>query len=141
MKIVTTIAATEAERAALSEGIVRFNHEAVPELEPESAEVRFFVLARSDSDAVVGGIRATCFWNALHIELLWLSQECRGTGLGSQLLVAAEAKAKELGMELALVMTTSWQAKPFYEKQGYVLLSTIEGMPKGHSSHYLQKRL
>ncbi len=141
MKIVTTTSPTEAERAALSEGIVRFNHEAVPDLEPESDEVRFFVLARGESDAVVGGIRATCFWNSLHIELLWLSQECRGKGVGARLLGAAEAKARELGMGLALVMTTSWQARPFYEKHGYVVLATIEGMPKGHSSYYLQKRL
>ncbi|MCV2350718.1 GNAT family N-acetyltransferase [Paucibacter sp. Y2R2-4] len=141
MKIETTLSATEEERALLSEGIVRFNHEVVPDLEPESAEVRFFVLARNDADALVGGIRAICFWNALHIELLWLSPECRGTGLGSELLKAAEAKAKSLGMGLALVMTTSWQAKPFYEKHGYVLLSTIEDLPKGHSSHHLQKRL
>lgn len=141
MKIITTENATEAEQAVLREGIVRFNHETVPDLEPESAEVRFFVLARDEQDAVAGGIRASCFWNTLHVELLWLSPASRGSGLGAQLLHAAEEKAKQHGMELALVMTTSWQAKPFYEKQGYTLLSSLEGMPKGHTSYYLQKRL
>ncbi len=141
MKIETTTSVSDADRAALSEGIVRFNHECVPDLEPESAEVRYFVLARDEADTLLGGIRATCFWNTLHIELLWLSPASRGTGLGTALLQAAETKAKALGMGLALVMTTSWQAKPFYEKHGYQLLSTIEDMPKGHASHYLHKRL
>lgn len=141
MRIDTTTTPTEAELAALREGIVRFNHEAVPELEPESAETRFVVLARDERDEIVGGLRAACFWNTLHVELLWLSPACRGRGTGTQLMQAAEEKARALGMGLALVMTTSWQARPFYEKCGYVLMGTVDDMPKGHASHWLRKRL
>ncbi|AKQ43094.2 hypothetical protein CP97_02650 [Aurantiacibacter atlanticus] len=40
-----------------------------------------------------------------------------------------------------MVETTSWQAKPFYEKNGYRLIATLNNRPKGHSSHYLTKLL
>lgn len=58
-----------------------------------------------------------------------------------QILAVAEDFARAKGYEKAFVETTSWQAKPFYEKHGYDLLATLEGRPKGHSSHYLTNDL
>lgn len=72
---------------------------------------------------------------------MWLADDCRGNDLGLELLSLAEAKAKELGCEKAFVEATSWQAKPFYEQHGYNHVATLEGRPKGHSSHYLTKNL
>src|SRR4051794_27507681 len=72
MQIALTTRAAPEDAAALRAGIVGFNHAMVPALEPIEAEVRFFVFARGDDGAVVGGIRAACYWNTLHIELLWL---------------------------------------------------------------------
>ncbi|WP_115718534.1 GNAT family N-acetyltransferase [Gallaecimonas mangrovi] len=141
MKIAVTTAATAEDAARLSRGIVEYNHSALPDLEPEDAEVRFFVLARDASGQLQGGIRASCYWNTLHIELLWLSATCRGQGTGRQLLKAAEDFAVEKGMEKAMVETTSWQAKPFYEKCGYQHVATLPDRPKGHASHYLHKTL
>ena len=126
---------------ALSTGIVNFNRSTISDLEPVEAEVRFHVIATDDDEKLIGGVRAACYWNTLHIELLWLSATARGQGSGRQLIGKAEDFARELGCENALVETTSWQAKPFYEKNGYVLMGTLEGRPKGHASHYLTKSL
>lgn len=126
---------------ALSTGIVDFNRSTISDLEPVEAEVRFHVIATDDDEKLIGGVRAACYWNTLHIELLWLSETARGQGSGRQLIGKAEDFARELGCENALVETTSWQAKPFYEKNGYVLMGTLEGRPKGHASHYLTKSL
>ena len=125
----------------LSQGIMDFNKSEVPDLEPNEDEVKFFVFAKDDAGVVVGGIRAICFWNTLHIELLWLSKECRGTGIGKRLIDVAESYAVEQKCEKALVETTSWQAKPFYEKNGYEHIATLTDRPKGHASHYLTKSL
>ena len=125
----------------LSQGIVDFNRAAVRDLEPNEAELRFHVVATDDQGQVIGGLRGTCYWNTLHIELLWLADEARGTGIGRQIMEAAESFAIQSGCEKALVETTSWQAKPFYEKNGYTLMATLEGRPKGHASHYLSKTL
>ena len=126
---------------ALSEGIVAFNETSVPDLEKVEGEVKFFVLAKDDTGALQGGIRASCYWNTLHIELVWLDEAARGSGLGAKLMAEAEDFARANGCEKALVETTSWQARPFYEKLGYSLMATLPGRPKGHASHYLAKSL
>ena len=127
--------------ARLSQGIIDFNRASIPDLEPNEAEVRFHALARDGSGELIGGLRASCYWNTLHIELLWLSEAARGSGAGTRLVEQAESFAREQGCERALVETTSWQARPFYEKCGFTLLSTLDGRPKGHATHYLAKSL
>ncbi len=141
MEIDLTTRAAPEDAAALSDGIVGYNHSRVAGLEPIEAEVRFFVFARNEDGAVVGGIRAACYWNTLHVELLWLSQSLRGQGAGRALLARAESFARENGCQIALVETTSWQARPFYEKCGYTCIATIPDRPRGHSTHTLNKRL
>lgn len=129
------------DAAALSEGIVAFNKAHVPNLEEVADEVRFVVLAKDDAGALQGGIRAVCYWNTLHIELVWLDESARGSGIGATLMAEAEAYAKVHNCEKALVETTSWQAKPFYERLGYTLMATLPDRPKGYASHYLSKSL
>lgn len=130
-----------ADARALSKGIIAFNRRTVPDLEPVESEVRFFALARDACGRLRGGLRASCFWNTLHIELLWLDVDARGRGTGRRLLAAAEARALAHGCALALVETTSWQARPFYEKAGYQWLATLPERPRGHATHMLSKRL
>lgn len=130
------------EKAApLGQGIKEFNRLTLPDLERVEDEVRFHVIATDDDGEVIGGLRGSCYWNTLHIELLWLSEDARGSGIGRDIISAAEAFAKDNRCEKVLVETTSWQARPFYEKNGYRLLATLEGRPKGHASHYLAKTL
>lgn len=141
MNIEITTKPNASDAKAISKGIMDFNQLKVPDLEPIEAEVKFFVFARNELSAVIGGVRATCFWNTMHIELLWLSEECRGKGIGKALIVSAENFAKEHNCEKVFVETTSWQAKPFYEKVGYKHIATLNDRPKGHASHYLTKDL
>jgi N-acetylglutamate synthase-like GNAT family acetyltransferase len=141
MNIEITTTPNEADARTISNGIVDFNNAKIPDLEPLEAEVKFFVFARNEEQKIIGGVRATCFWNTLHIELLWLSEECRGKGIGKQLIDSTENFAREHNCEKVFVETTSWQAKPFYEKFGYTHIATLNDRPKGHASHYLTKDL
>ncbi|QLC26151.1 GNAT family N-acetyltransferase [Parasphingopyxis algicola] len=125
----------------LSQGIIQFNDERVPDLEPVDHEKKFHVFAKDEDGEVVGGIRATCFWNTLHVELLWISEETRGKSLGRKLIESAEAYARQNGCSNVLVETTSWQARPFYERNGYQNIATLNDRPKGHASYYLTKKL
>jgi ribosomal protein S18 acetylase RimI-like enzyme len=139
IELTTTPSAEDAR--TISQGLVDFNHEAIPDLEPEDAAIKFSVFARDNDGKVTGGLRGTCFWNTLHIELTWVSKEARGTGVGSTMVKKAELFAIKHGFEQALLETTSWQAKPFYEKLGYELIATLPQYPKGHACHFLTKRL
>ena len=95
MNIEITTNPNEADAKTISNGIVDFNNAKIPDLEPLEAEVKFFVFARNEDSKVIGGVRATCFWNTLHIELLWLSAAYRGKGIGKQLIDSTESFAKE----------------------------------------------
>jgi len=141
MNIEVTTRPNEKDARTLAQGIIDFNRLQVPDLEPVEEELKFFVFARDASGEIIGGSRAACYWNTLHIELLWLSETCRGEGTGRKIIVNTENFAREKGFEKAFVETTSWQAKPFYEKLGYVHIATLNDRPKGHASHYLVKDL
>jgi len=141
VRIEIELAPSQSDKDALSHGIMGFNDEAIDDLEPVDVEQRFHVMARDIAGVLQGGIRATCYWNTLHLELLWLSEDARGSGVGRKLIDQAEAFAVENNCENAFVETTSWQAKPFYEKNGYRLMATLHNRPKGHSTHYLSKLL
>lgn len=132
---------SEKDKKALSQGIIDFNLQNVPELESIKDEVKFHIFVRDDSNNILGGLRANCYWNTLHIELLWLSENCRGKGVGKKLIRKAESFAVENKCEKAFVETTSWQAKPFYEKLGFEHIATLNDRPKGYASHYLKKNL
>lgn len=137
---VTTAPADEDART-LSEGISAFNARTIPDLEAPEDEVKFSVFARDDAGQVVGGIRAVCYWNMLHIELLWIDEMQRGKGLGRRVIDTAEAFALSKGYRQALLFTNSWQARPFYEKCGYTAQATIADYPEGHEAYLMTKTL
>jgi GNAT superfamily N-acetyltransferase len=99
------------------------------------------VFARDAEGALVGGISGTVNWNWLHIALFWISSEERHSGLGTRLLRAIEAAAIERGCAHAHLDTFSYQARPFYEKHGYVLFATLDDYPPGSARHFLRKAL
>ncbi|MBT3314263.1 MAG: GNAT family N-acetyltransferase [Anaerolineae bacterium] len=141
MKIELTQNPSKEDAKIISGGLVQFNHETIPDLEPQEATINFSIFTRAAAGEITGGLRASCYWNILHIELIWVSEEARGHDIGSQMVKKAEAFAIENGFELALLDTTSWQAKPFYEKLGYEVIATLPDHPKGHALHFLTKKL
>ena len=99
------------------------------------------VFARDAEGALVGGVSGTVNWSWLHVALFWISSESRHGGLGSRLLGAIEAAAVERGCAHAHLDTFSYQARPFYERHGYVLFATLEDYPPGQSRYFLRKEL
>lgn len=142
MEIEVTTTPTPSDMEFLSQGIQAYNRTTAPGL-PEVSEddLKFAVLVRDDKGNIVGGIRATAFWGHLCIELLWLAETARGRGIGKRLVNSAEAFALEHGYRYARVETTSFQAKPFYEKLGYQVFGVLEDFPEGYTSFYMRKRL
>lgn len=73
MKIELTTSPLTEDSKFISQGLVIFNHEKVKDLEPEEPETKFSIFTRDEEDNIIGGLRAICFWNALHVELVWVS--------------------------------------------------------------------
>lgn len=141
MNIVVTTSPSKEELKTLSEGIGSFNQDYLPDDVGFEKDTKFAVIAKDENGKVIGGIRANAFWNYCTIELLWLSQETRGLGLGSNLMDAAEKFAKGKGFGYIRTETLSFQAKPFYEKLGYKVFGELADYPKGHTTYCLVKEL
>jgi GNAT superfamily N-acetyltransferase len=99
------------------------------------------VFARDRDGALVAGVHGQVNWSWLHIALFWVSADRRRQGLGSRLLTAIETAAVERGCSQAHLDTFSYQARPFYERQGYRLFATLENYPPGQQRFFLRKTL
>lgn len=135
MRIELTAEATADDRAAVLSGLVAYNREWA-----EADAVPLAVLVRGDADAVIGGLIGRTFAAWLYVELLWLPESLRGTGLGAELLSRAEREAARRGCLGAHLNTFSFQAPGFYQRQGYEAFGTIEDSPPGHRRIFLRKR-
>ena len=93
-----------------------------------------------------GNIIAGCtgyiyYWGCMYIDDMWVESNYRRQGLGSQALQAVEKVAETKGCHLIFLGTWDFQARPYYEKHGYTVFSTLKDNPKGHEDYELYKRL
>ena len=96
---------------------------------------------RDDRGTVIGGAYGYVNWNWLFINLVWISEAVRGGGHGRRMILALEQAARERGCTHAHLDTFSFQARPFYEKLGYEVFSTLEDYPPGHQRFFMKKAL
>ncbi len=126
----------------IHDGIREYNRNEVPNLPTDADDLEFAIFARDEANAILGGIRATASWNWLHIELLWVAEDFRRRDIGKKLVQNAEALAREHGFQYVRVETTSFQAKPFYDKLGYQVFGILENSPvEGYTDYFMKKRL
>ena len=65
----------------------------------------------------------------------------RGQGLADKLLTALEQSAAKLGATTAQLDTLDFQAKPFYEKRGYVVKYQLNNYPRSGTRYFMEKTL
>ena len=105
----------------------------------ESEPLNLYV--EDDSGQVMAGLVAETFGNWLEIEYLFVKEDLRGQGIGSQLLQQAESEAKKKNCRFAFVNTYQFQAPSFYQKHGYKEVFTLKDYPYTGQRHYYQKDL
>jgi GNAT superfamily N-acetyltransferase len=101
-------------------------------------DVQIFI--RNNENKVVGGAKGSVFGGWLYVSLTWVEESLRNQGYGTKMLKMMEDEAVKLGCKHAHVDTYSFEAKPFYEKNGYTLFASLENYPEGHSKHFLKKK-
>lgn len=74
-------------------------------------------------------------------KLLYVSEESRRRGWGTKLIRAPEAEAVSQGCHGAWVDSYSFQARGFYERQGYAIFGSLDNYPTGQKRFFLQKTL
>jgi GNAT superfamily N-acetyltransferase len=126
-------------RAGIVDGLVAFNRAQTGVTGPL---VTFgLVLKHPETDAVDGGLTARIALDWMFVELLFVPERLRGTGVGRELMERAEALAREQGCKGIWLDTFSFQAPGFYQKLGYSIFGEIANFPAGHSRFFLHKHL
>jgi len=124
------------EFEALRRGLNGFNEAVTGPLYRE----RIASFIKDEAGVVLGGILGEIKWGWLHIEGLWVDDAIRQTGWGARLLSAMEQYARSQGITNFHLETTSFQALPFYQQQGYEVFGQLPDMPPGHVSYFLKKQ-
>ena len=98
-------------------------------------------------DAIFGGAYGHIWGGWLDLSLLWVAgaaellRSLRKKGYGRNLLEAAEDEAKAQGCRGVFLSTSSFQARPFYERFGYEVIADVPDYPFGHTYHVLKENL
>jgi GNAT superfamily N-acetyltransferase len=99
------------------------------------------IFLRDERDAIMGATFGDLWGGWLELTLLWVAEPLRGQGYGARLLLAAEEEARTQGCRGVFLSTFSFQARPFYEKQGYEVVGVLDDYPPGHAKFFLKKAL
>ncbi|MFE3455676.1 GNAT family N-acetyltransferase [Nonomuraea sp. NPDC059194] len=121
----------------LDEGLTAFNAAATGVAEQGTLSVK----VTDDGGELVGGLAAWTWGGLCGIEMLWVREDSRRDGWGSQILQAAEAEARRRGCDRVVVSSFTFQAPAFYQRHGYVESGRTLGIPGGHEDVHLFKSL
>ncbi|MFN3068142.1 GNAT family N-acetyltransferase [Serratia sp. J2] len=137
MKITVTDALQPEDTEEIRNHLKTFNYQFVGDILNKNIGV--FVL--DDQGNKLAGLTGSTVGRWLSIELLWVSDTLRGEGVGRKIIQTAEQQAIAAGCRYARVDTFSFQARPFYEKQGYQLQMTLHNYPVEHERYFFTKTL
>ena len=111
--------------------------------EVDAEEEEFVLKVENESGEMIGGCIAEAYeyhWSRMFLNDLWVDERYRHHGIGSMILREVERIAREKGCRVVTLGTASFMARPFYEKHGYMVFTTLK-KPNGYLSYSLVKYL
>jgi ribosomal protein S18 acetylase RimI-like enzyme len=100
-----------------------------------------YAMAALDQDKCIGGVQTTIYDKMIHVNRISVDKDYRHQHIGTTLLTLIIDHAKALNLPFVTLSTTSFQARSFYEKNGFKVMYTRKNHPKGYDAHMLLKRL
>jgi GNAT superfamily N-acetyltransferase len=89
----------------------------------------------------VGGATGRSSLGLLFLELFYLPEASRGSGLGTEVLKLFEDEGRWRGCRSAVLTTISFQAPGFYERNGWRRFGEVACDPPGTSRVFMTKEL
>ena len=127
----------ESEIKYIREALKQFNKDHVG----DDGHMPLNVIEYSDNGDVIGGILGGTYWGWMYVDVLWVHEDHRRKGIGSNLLREAEKEALRRGCHHVHLDTMSWQAPDFYKKRGYSVIGILPDIPNGNQKYMLMKAL
>jgi GNAT superfamily N-acetyltransferase len=123
------------ETALVDRGLGEANTAAAP-----LHEVRPLVcFARTEGGRVVGGAVGRWWGPCCELQQLWVEPSYRRRGIGTQLIQAFEARAREHGCSTFYLETFSFQTPRLYELLGYTVAYEHKVYPHGIVKYVMVK--
>ena len=113
-------------------------NEIVPH-EVDADEAQFVLKVENETGEIIGGCIAEAYeyrWLRMFLDTLWVDERCRHHGIGSLIIREVERIAREKGCRVVTLGTASYMARPFYEKHGYTVFTTLK-----HANGYIDYSL
>jgi GNAT superfamily N-acetyltransferase len=132
-----TTEAQQESRDVIARGLQAFNARHLGEYQWTALDV----YVRDPGGHVIAGLIGDFALGWLEIHGLWVAEDLRGSGLGSDILNAAEKAAVERGCRAVILDSLSFQAPAFYEMRGYVRIGTVDDYRGAAQKIFMQKRL
>lgn len=117
-------------------------NEIVPR-EVDADEEEFVLKVENENGEMIGGCIAEAYeyhWSRVLLEELWVDERYRHQGIGSMIIREVERIAKEMGCRVVTLGTASYMARPFYEKHGYTVFTSLK-KANGYIDYSLVKYL
>jgi GNAT superfamily N-acetyltransferase len=99
------------------------------------------LLRDPDTGATLGGMIGRTSYGLLFIDLVYLPETLRGQDIGSKLLSMMEREGAARGCKSAFLLTITYQAPGFYERQGWTEFGRIACDPPGTARVFMTKTL
>ena len=113
MSKVQIVTAGERESEQIHKGLQAYNRRYFS----DAADLSF--AAKDEEGRLLGGVEAWRVSDYVMVDVLWVDESQRGTGVGRTLLEQVERTAREHGACRITLNTFRFQAPGFYEKLGY----------------------
>ena len=92
-----------------------------------------------DNDRLIGGAIGFVQYNWYFLDLLYVDEKYRGQNVGTNLIKQIEAFAEKENLTGVRMETWDFQARGFYEKNGYTVFAEIKDCPPGTIEYFLKK--
>ena len=115
-----------------------FNEETIGDAKGEAVSL---VISPEDGDGILGGLWGHALWGSFYIAIMFVPEDHRRAGVGSELMRRAEAEAIRIGCHQMWLETYAFQARQFYERHGFEVFGQLDGPPPMFPRYFLQKKL
>jgi GNAT superfamily N-acetyltransferase len=124
---------TDLRRSNMVEGLIAYNNQFQPH---ENWDYAAFY-AEDDQGTLLGGIHIHFEWDYGIIKHLWVAEPHKG--IGSTLIAEAEKLARQKDKKGLWTDTLEFQARGFYEKNGFTLFGEIKQAAGDYARYFMIK--